>query len=110
MSLFMRKYFSFKPLGRHKMSRFMRKLTFIFFANNKISNQLANLSILVNVFDLCCLTPVSVSKISSMQISLKLSRLVYVSPGPDVIKLFSCSTQLSMKFKLLINIEMAKVK
>ena len=26
-----------------------------------------------------------------------------------VIKLFSCSTQLSMKFKMLINIEMAKI-
>ena len=25
------------------------------------------------------------------------------SPGPKVIKLFSCSTQLSIKFKLLIN-------
>ena len=25
------------------------------------------------------------------------------SPGPEVIKLFSCSTQLCMKFKLLIN-------
>ena len=25
------------------------------------------------------------------------------SPGPEVIKLFSCSTQLSMKFYLLIN-------
>ena len=29
---------------------------------------------------------------------------------PEVIKLFSCSTQLSMKFKLLINIEIAKIK
>ena len=29
--------------------------------------------------------------------------------GPEVIKLFSCSTQLSMKFKLLINIEIAKI-
>ena len=26
-----------------------------------------------------------------------------VEPGPEVIKLFSCSTQLSMKFVLLIN-------
>ena len=30
------------------------------------------------------------------------------SPGPEVIKLFSCSTQLNMKFKLLINTEIAK--
>ena len=29
-------------------------------------------------------------------------------PGPRVIKLFSCSTQLSMKFKMLINIKIAK--
>ena len=27
-------------------------------------------------------------------------------PGPNVIKLFSCSTQLSMKFFLLINVKM----
>ena len=30
-------------------------------------------------------------------------------PGPEVIKLFSCSTQLSMKFFLLINIEMPTI-
>ena len=30
-------------------------------------------------------------------------------PGPEVIKLLSCSTQLSMKFELLIYIEIAKV-
>ena len=29
-----------------------------------------------------------------------------VGPGPEVIKLFSCSTQLSMKFFLLINVKM----
>ena len=33
----------------------------------------------------------------------------HLRPGPEVIKLFSCSTQLSMKFKLLINIEIAKI-
>ena len=27
-------------------------------------------------------------------------------PGPEVIKLFSCSTQLSMRFILLINVKM----
>ena len=32
-----------------------------------------------------------------------------VSQGAEVIKLFSCSTQLSMKFKMLINIEIAKI-
>ena len=30
-------------------------------------------------------------------------------PGAEVIKLFSCSTQLSMKFKMLMNIEIAKI-
>ena len=29
--------------------------------------------------------------------------------GPKVIKLFSCSTQLSMKFFLLINVKMPKI-
>ena len=32
-----------------------------------------------------------------------------MSPGAEVIKLFSCSTQLSMKFKMFINIEIAKI-
>ena len=30
-------------------------------------------------------------------------------PGPEVIKLFSCSTQLSMKFVLLINVKMPTI-
>ena len=30
-------------------------------------------------------------------------------PGPEVIKLFSCSTQLSMKFSLLINVKMPTI-
>ena len=30
-------------------------------------------------------------------------------PGPVVIKLFSCTTQLGMKFKLLINVKIAKI-
>ena len=34
---------------------------------------------------------------------------LYDVPGAEVIKLFSCSTQLSMKFKMLINIEIAKI-
>ena len=32
-----------------------------------------------------------------------------ISPGPEVIKLFSCSTQLSMKFFLLINVKMPTI-
>ena len=33
----------------------------------------------------------------------------YIKPGPEVIKLFSCSTQLSMKFFLLINVKMPTI-
>ena len=29
-----------------------------------------------------------------------------ISPGPEIIKLFSCSTQLSIKFFQLINVKM----
>ena len=32
-----------------------------------------------------------------------------LSPGPEVIKLFSCSTQLSMNFFLLTNVEMPNI-
>ena len=32
-----------------------------------------------------------------------------IKPGSEVIKLFSCSTQLSMKFSLLINMKMPTV-
>ena len=34
---------------------------------------------------------------------------VKINPGPEVIKLFSCSTQLSMKFFLLITVKMATI-
>ena len=34
---------------------------------------------------------------------------VCVRTGPEVIKLFSSSAQLSMKFQLLINVEMSKI-
>ena len=34
---------------------------------------------------------------------------VCVGPGTEIIKLFSCSTQLSMKFKMLISTEIAKI-
>ena len=35
-----------------------------------------------------------------------LIRQRFAESGPEVIKLFSCSTQLSMKFFLLINVKM----
>ena len=34
---------------------------------------------------------------------------VFSSPGPDVLKLFSCSTQLSMKFFVLINLKLLTI-
>ena len=38
---------------------------------------------------------------------MPLTKCLFVRPpGPEVIKLFSCSTQLSMKFFLLINVKM----
>ena len=35
--------------------------------------------------------------------------IVLTAPGPEVIKLFSCSTQLSTKFILLINVKMPTI-
>ena len=35
--------------------------------------------------------------------------ITYWCPGPEVIKLFSCSTQLSMKFSPLINVKMPTI-
>ena len=43
--------------------------------------------------------------------SVHLGRVDFFKPplGPEVIKLFSCSTQLSLKFQLLINTEIAQI-
>ena len=35
--------------------------------------------------------------------------LLCFKPGPEVIKLFSCSTQLRLKFILLINVKMPTI-
>ena len=37
---------------------------------------------------------------------IRFCSLVFAKSGPEVIKLFSCSTQMSMKFSLLINMKM----
>ena len=37
------------------------------------------------------------------------SVVIEAKSGPEVIKLFSCSTQLSMKFFLLINVKMPTI-
>ena len=57
--------------------------------------------------------------INTMGVNMSCSRIQHCTsagfkprtspPGPKVIKLFSCSTQLSMKFKFLINTEMAQI-
>ena len=33
----------------------------------------------------------------------------FITSGPEVIKLFSCSTQLSMKFQMLISIKISRI-
>ena len=38
-----------------------------------------------------------------------MANLLLRCPGPEVIKLFSCSTQMSMKFFLLINVKMPTI-
>ena len=39
----------------------------------------------------------------------QITRKLNTKPGPEVIKLFSCSTQLSMEFVLLINIKLLTI-
>ena len=64
---------------------------------------------------LICYCIYSCFKFSSLfcKINLKIAdneeSLITSEPGPKVIKLFSCSTQLSMKFILLINVKMATI-
>ena len=59
------------------------------------------------VFSLLCLFVALV--VSQFGFEGRTLVLLVSVPGPEVIKLFSCSTQLSMKFKMLINIEIAKI-
>ena len=49
------------------------------------------------------------SRVLNLLSSVKLQRKNVAFPGPEVIKHFSCSTQLSMEFKLLINIEITRI-
>ena len=46
---------------------------------------------------------------SSDENILTVNILLNISPGPEVTKLFSCSTRLSMKFFLLINVKMPTI-
>ena len=48
--------------------------------------------------------------ISALRDKIRNNLVFYVKPGPKVIKLFSCSTQLSMKFQLFIKTKILKNK
>ena len=48
-------------------------------------------------------------RILSMCRRRQITRKLNTKPGPEVIKLFSCSTQLSMKFVLLMNIKLLTI-
>ena len=52
----------------------------------------------------------SISSSYQIDVIFVLVQIKTETSGPKVIKLVSCSTQLSMKFKLLINIITAKIK
>ena len=47
--------------------------------------------------------------LQSAEQQLRMYSIVLKNPGPEVIKLFSCSTQLSMKFSPLINVKMPTI-
>ena len=47
--------------------------------------------------------------ISKMTVKLYNTQIIITKPGSEVIKLFSCSTRLSTKFILLINVKMPTV-
>ena len=43
---------------------------------------------------------------SALYVNIRIVNLPHPIPGPEVIKPFSCSTQLRLKFILLINVKM----
>ena len=47
--------------------------------------------------------------LQSAEQQLRMYSIVLKNPGPEVIKLFSCSTQLSMKFSPLIYVKMPTI-
>ena len=49
------------------------------------------------------------SKETEEYMKIPVSPAIITQPGPKVIKLFSCSTQLSIKFSLLINVKMPTI-
>ena len=51
----------------------------------------------------------TICTIIAVSVGSKQNRIHYIIPGPKVIKLFSCSTQLSMKFSPHINVKMPTI-
>ena len=64
---------------------------------------------MATVRDIVNMLPVRMDKFSFNGLDLGLGVLVCVKSSLKVIKLFSCSTELSMKFILLINVKMATI-
>ena len=48
-------------------------------------------------------------EIAALMARIQNDEVHIAEPGPEVVKLFSCSTQLSMKFQYLINAKIAKI-
>ena len=46
---------------------------------------------------------------SAQELQCAVTMVSFDTPGPEVMKLFSCSTLLSMKFKILIDIKIATI-
>ena len=60
----------------------------------------------------CFLSQSCLPKCSNAQLLVKYEKQLpdaALTPGPEVIKLFSCSTQLSIKFIMLINVKMPTI-
>ena len=87
----------------HLVSRTGKELVILHFVNSKIfvwSEIIISFwhGVCVGILELIVSIPVP---------SIPPHRML--QPGPEVIKLFSCSTQLSMKFQSLISTEMVKI-
>ena len=78
------------------------------FADNKLSTVYGSLS---TVYGSLSTVYGSLSTVYGSHQALKCLQtcIKCAGSGPEVIKLFSCSTQLSMKFSLLINMKMPKI-
>ena len=78
-----------------------RHILLSFVLNNKSANQTAHMYKLICAY-VVCMALVELDDHSSMLMNKNVARFTIYSSlisGPQVIKRFSCSTQLSMKFK-----------